>query len=625
MHHSSHLLWQSVAPDDPLFAGRTLPRARRARADRGLPRRRRCRRDDPRGGRRRRARRRLLAARDALRVRDPDAARAAAGGPRVRAAPRPARMSPRDAARTAFAAAKRGRAGVGARRRGGATRRSARSTRSPGRPRCGRSTGTARERSCCPTTSTAGCASTSPAARRAGSCRPRTTPEPATSCPRRCSRRGAATAARSSSASCARRTPSAGARPRSLADLVVHWDDAAYDDPVSVAGSGIVLRPDARRLTGRHTFEGFLLSAGMAPPGAVVRRPRAASGDRGHRERRGRRAAGGGRARAALPGVRRGRSRLASARCSSAAAARPAIRSSTGRHGCWPPRARPPGEAAVARRTAVSFAYEWERFGALRDEWARNFADYLRPHDAGEPRGQVGARRRLRLRAPQLARRRGRRAGRRGRPRRLDRRRAAQPAAVGADRAGRRRRRCRSSPGSFDLVMSIGVLHHLPDTERALRSIARYAQARRARPRLPLLGARATLAPRRAAARRRASARDRAAAAPRAARAVLSARGAAARRVRRFRSARCAAGRGAGGSRRRCPLKTYADYPFGVLVNDQFDRFSRAARTALHGRRGARDDGGRGPRGGRRAAPTTAGSPTGGVPTSPRGAGTAPA
>jgi hypothetical protein len=25
---------------------------------------------------------------------------------------------------------------------------------------------------------------------------------------------------------------------------------------------------------------------------------------------------------------------------------------------------------------------------------------------------------------------------------------------------------------------------------------------------------------------------------------------------------------------RRLPLKTYADYPFGVLVNDQFDRFS---------------------------------------------------
>ena len=31
-------------------------------------------------------------------------------------------------------------------------------------------------------------------------------------------------------------------------------------------------------------------------------------------------------------------------------------------------------------------------------------------------------------------------------------------------------------PGSFDLVMSIGVLHHLPDTERALGSIARYAK-----------------------------------------------------------------------------------------------------------------------------------------------------
>src|SRR5687768_15624255 len=33
----------------------------------------------------------------------------------------------------------------------------------------------------------------------------------------------------------------------------------------------------------------------------------------------------------------------------------------------------------VKLRTAESFAYEWERFGDFRAEWARNFADYLRP------------------------------------------------------------------------------------------------------------------------------------------------------------------------------------------------------------------------------------------------------
>lgn len=37
-------------------------------------------------------------------------------------------------------------------------------------------------------------------------------------------------------------------------------------------------------------------------------------------------------------------------------------------------------EAAIAQRTADSFAYEWERFGVMRDEWAKNFGDYMRPH-----------------------------------------------------------------------------------------------------------------------------------------------------------------------------------------------------------------------------------------------------
>jgi SAM-dependent methyltransferase len=233
---------------------------------------------------------------------------------------------------------------------------------------------------------------------------------------------------------------------------------------------------------------------------------------------------------------------------------------------------RPPGEAAVARRTADSFAYEWERFGFMRDEWGRNFADYLRPHEpaslAGKSVIDVGCG-----------------SGRH----------SFHAAAAGAhvvavdlgDSIDVARRNLPPSvltvqadaealpfePGSFDLVMSIGVLHHLPDTERALRSIARYAKPgghvhvylywvperashrrvlalvtglRRLTVRLPhgLLHALcyplaallhvAFVAPHRA--------------------------------LRRRSRGRLIA--------ETLPLKTYADYPFGVLVNDQFDRFS---------------------------------------------------
>jgi SAM-dependent methyltransferase len=128
-------------------------------------------------------------------------------------------------------------------------------------------------------------------------------------------------------------------------------------------------------------------------------------------------------------------------------------------------------------------------------------------------------------------------------------------------------------PGSFDLVMSIGVLHHLPDSERALRSIARYAKPgghvhvyvywvpergwhrsvlravtalRRVTVRLPHRLLHALCYPLAA---------------------VLQVAVVAPHRAlrRRPRTAALAA---------TLPLKTYADYPFGVLVNDQFDRFS---------------------------------------------------
>ena len=37
-------------------------------------------------------------------------------------------------------------------------------------------------------------------------------------------------------------------------------------------------------------------------------------------------------------------------------------------------------DAELRRRTADSFAYEWNHFGELRPEWERNFREYLRPH-----------------------------------------------------------------------------------------------------------------------------------------------------------------------------------------------------------------------------------------------------
>jgi predicted AlkP superfamily phosphohydrolase/phosphomutase len=59
------------------------------------------------------------------------------------------------------------------------------------------------------------------------------------------------------------RLGSAGAPPALLPDLVVHWSDAAYDQPVRVRDPAIEAWPIAPAITGMHGFEGFCLVRGL--------------------------------------------------------------------------------------------------------------------------------------------------------------------------------------------------------------------------------------------------------------------------------------------------------------------------------------------------------------------------
>jgi len=241
-------------------------------------------------------------------------------------------------------------------------------------------------------------------------------------------------------------------------------------------------------------------------------------------------------------------------------------------------------EAALKQLTADSFAYEWEQFGGLRKEWAKNFADYMQPHSveglAGRTILDVGT----------------------GSGRHSFHAAAAGASVVAVDLGASIDVARRNLPNSvltvqadaeelpfaeasFDLVMSIGVLHHLPDPQRALRSVARYARpgehvhvylywvpeqrwhravlalvtaARRLTVRLPYRALHALCYPLAAA--------------------LLIAFVAPYRALRGRPRGRAVANA--------LPLKTYADYPFSVLVDDRSTASRRlwnvATRTVRH-------------------------------------------
>jgi SAM-dependent methyltransferase len=229
-------------------------------------------------------------------------------------------------------------------------------------------------------------------------------------------------------------------------------------------------------------------------------------------------------------------------------------------------------DAELRRRTADSFAYEWNHFGELRPEWERNFREYLRPHKpewlrdravldvgAGSGRHSYEAHR-LGARVVAVDLGDAIHVARRNLP--------ADVMTVQADAE-----ELPFEDAAFDLVMAIGVLHHLPDPPRALKSLARLV-----RPGgyihiyvywIPSRGWHRSLL-RLVKAARRISTRM-----PRPLLRTLSYPIAGALFVvfvLPYRASRrlSALERVASGF----PLKAYADYPFRVCVNDQFDRFS---------------------------------------------------
>lgn len=223
-------------------------------------------------------------------------------------------------------------------------------------------------------------------------------------------------------------------------------------------------------------------------------------------------------------------------------------------------------------RTAASFAYEWSQFGSLRAEWEQNFMDYLQPLQPEDLRGKllldVGA---GSGRHSFYAAAAGAQVVAVDLGEAIDVARRNLPADVLTVQADAEA--LPFAPESFDIVMSIGVLHHLRAPEAGIQRLVPlvrpggrlhiylYWVPERRWHRVLLRGVNAA----RHVTTRMPHRLLHALCYPLAA-ALLFIFVAPYRTLRRRpRSARAAS---------TLPLKTYADYPFAVLVNDQFDRLS---------------------------------------------------
>lgn len=126
-------------------------------------------------------------------------------------------------------------------------------------------------------------------------------------------------------------------------------------------------------------------------------------------------------------------------------------------------------------RTAASFGFEWQRFHHLREEWEANFLGYMQPHGPEFFRGKrvldagCGTGRHAYFAALAGADVTG-----------VDLSDAIDVARRNTEPTGRVRTIQADlydlpfPPESFDVVYSLGVLHHLPDPEGAFRNILRY-------------------------------------------------------------------------------------------------------------------------------------------------------
>ena len=173
----------------------------------------------------------------------------------------------------------------------------------------------------------------------------------------------------------------------------------------------------------------------------------------------------------------------------------------------------------------------------------------------------------------------------------VDRRRATQPATGGAHRPGRRGGACRSARRASTSSCRSACSTTCPTRNGPARPRA-LCQAGRPGARLPLLVAGAPLLHRRvlrgvsAAPRHRGCPTGPPCGSYRWPRLLFAASSLPYRALRRPSPARRIA--------RALPLKAYADYPFGVLVNDQFDRFSAPIERRLRAPPGGDEDAGGG-------------------------------